>query len=108
VLYEYRVYHAVPGRLPDLERRFTEHTLGLFERHGITQLGFWTCYIGASNNTLQYLLTWPDLATRAQRWAAFASDPDWLAAKTASEANGPLVDHITNEIWKPTSYSALQ
>ncbi|HET7015586.1 MAG TPA: NIPSNAP family protein [Streptosporangiaceae bacterium] len=108
MLHEYRVYYAVPGRLPDLERRFIDHTLGLFERHGITQVGFWTCYLGASNNTLRYLLTWPDLATREQRWGAFASDPDWLAAKAASEADGPLVDHITSEIWKPTSYSALQ
>lgn len=108
MLYEYRVYHAVPGRLPDLERRFTEHTLGLFQRHEITQVGFWTVYLGASNNTLHYLLAWPDLATREQRWGAFATDPDWLAVRAASEANGPLIDHVITEIWKPTSYSALQ
>jgi NIPSNAP len=108
VLYEYRLYHAFPGRLPDLERRFTDHTLRLFERHEITPIGFWTCYIGESSNTLHYILAWPDLATRQQRWDAFASDQDWLAAKAESEANGPLVDHVTNEFWKPTSYSALR
>ena len=108
MLYEYRLYHAVPGRLPDLEKRFTDHTLRLFERHEITPVGFWTCYLGESSNTLHYLLAWPDLATRQQRWDAFASDPEWLAKKAESEANGPLVDHVTNEIWKPTSYSPLK
>ncbi len=108
MLYEYRVYHAMPGRLPDLERRFTDHTLGFFERPGIIPAGFWTCYIGASQNSLHYLLAWPDLATRQARWDAFAADPGWLAAKAESEADGPLVDHITSEIWKPAAYSALQ
>ena len=57
---------------------------------------------------MHYLLAWPDLATREQRWGAFATDPDWLAVRAASEANGPLIDHVITEIWKPTSYSALQ
>ncbi|HET9897621.1 MAG TPA: NIPSNAP family protein [Streptosporangiaceae bacterium] len=108
MLYEYRAYYAVPGRLADLERRFTDHTLGLFERHGITPVGFWTCYIGASADTLHYLLAWPDLATRQQRWDAFTADPDWLARKAESEADGSLVDHIESEIWKPTAYSPMQ
>ena len=46
MLYELRVYECVPGRLPDLLKRFDTITLGLWEKHGIKQAGFWTTVIG--------------------------------------------------------------
>ena len=106
MLYEYRRYRAVPGRLPDLNRRFRDTTVKLFAKHGIEQVGFWEAVVGQTNE-LHYILRWPDMAERERRWSAFAADPEWLSAKAASEANGELVDHIVNSFWRPTDYSAM-
>ena len=64
MLYELRVYHCIPGRLPDLLKRFDTITLGIWKRHGIEQAGFWTTAIGDSNQALYYLLKWESLADR--------------------------------------------
>src|SRR5216683_5486067 len=71
MLYELRVYHSLPGRLPALLKRFETATVRLFEKHGIRQLGFWTVAIGESNQDLVYILQWESLAERDQKFAAF-------------------------------------
>ncbi len=108
MLYELRIYEALPGKLPRLQQRFSEDALPLFTQHGIRQIGFWTTYIGPSLNTLTYLLAWEDLAERQTRWDAFQSDPTWLAAKERSERDGPLLARVESQILSPTAYSALR
>ena len=49
MIHELRIYHCVPGRLPDLNKRFETITLKLWEKHGIRQAGFWTVGIGESS-----------------------------------------------------------
>ena len=87
MLYELRVYHATPGRLPDLLKRFELTTVRLFEKHGIRQLGFWTVAIGEASSDLIYILQWESLTERDQRLAAFQSDPEWIEARRRSEEN---------------------
>jgi NIPSNAP protein len=108
MIYELRVYHCVPGRLPDLIRRFDTITLKLWEKHGIHQAGFWTVAIGGSNQDLYYFLKWDSLAERERKFAAFGADPEWIAARAQTEANGPIVASITNQILTPTSFSAVK
>jgi hypothetical protein len=108
MIHELRIYHCVPGRLPDVLRRFETITLPLWDKHGIKQAGFWTTLIGDSNQRLIYLLAWESLAERERKWNAFASDPDWLAARAQTEANGAIVASVTNEILAPTSFSAVR
>jgi hypothetical protein len=108
MLHELRIYHCMPGRLPDLNRRFETITLKLWEKHGIRPVGFWTVLIGESNSDLYYLLAWDSLAEREQKWNAFASDPEWLSARAGTEANGALITHFTNTILAPTGYSKLR
>lgn len=108
MIHELRVYHAMPGRMPDLLRRFETTSLKLFEKHGIRQVGMWTTLIGPSNLDLVYILEWNSLAEREERWGAFQKDPDWSRARTASEEHGPLIASVTNTILQPTSFSALQ
>ena len=62
MIYELRIYHAVPGRLPALLARFQNRTLPIWEKHGIRQAGFWTTLIGESNQQLTYMLAWDSLA----------------------------------------------
>jgi hypothetical protein len=108
MLYELRVYHCAPGRLPDLNKRFETVTLKMWEKHGIRAVGFWTVLIGEGNHILYYMLAWTDLAEREQLWSAFMADPAWLAARAESEKNGPLLTHITNSILAPTAYSPMK
>jgi hypothetical protein len=108
MIYELRIYHAVPGKLPALVNRFETQTLKFFDKHGVRAVGFWTTYVGESNNDLYYMLEWNDLAERQTRWDAFSSDPDWIKVRNESEANGPLHTHITSQFLKPTSFSKMK
>lgn len=108
MIYEMRTYRCLPGRLPALLKRFQEHTLGIWERHGIRQAGFWTYTVGPTNNELVYLLAWESLAEREAKWGAFAADPAWIAARTASEADGPILENVANAFLQPTAFSSVK
>ena len=84
MIYELRVYHCVPGRLPNLLKRFETITLKIWEKHGIKQAGFWTVLCGESNQALYYLLAFDSLADREKKWNTFQSDPEWIAARRSS------------------------
>ncbi len=107
MIYELRVYHCVPGRLPSLLRRFETITLPIWERHGIRQAGFWTVGIGDSNQDLYYLVAWESMAERDRKWAAFQADPEWIEKRAETEKDGAIVASITNQILLPTSFSAV-
>lgn len=108
MLHELRVYHCAPGRLPALLNRFDTVTLGIWERHGIRQAGFWTVEIGDNNHDLYYLLEWETLAEREAKWAAFMADPEWQEKRALSEKDGPIVTNISNLILRPTAFSSVQ
>jgi hypothetical protein len=108
MVYEHRVYRCMPGKLPELNKRFESVTLKIWQKHGIRALGFWTVLVGASNQELHYLLEWRDLAERERLWNAFQSDPQWIQARAETEKNGPIVANITNTILAPTAYSPLR
>jgi len=108
VIHELRVYHCVPGRLPDLNRRFETITLKIWDQHGVRPVGFWTTLIGDNHQALHYLLEWQSLAERERIWNAFQADPAWISARAETEKNGPIVARIENQILVPTSYSKLR
>ncbi len=109
MIYELRIYHTLPGRLADLNARFVNHTLKLWEnKFKFRPVGFWTPLIGDSNNDLYYILEWESLADREEKWNAFVTDPEWLAVRAETEKNGQLVSHITNLILSPTAYSKMR
>ena len=93
-VFEFRTYTASPGNLERLNDRFRDHTVKLFEKHGMTNVGYWT---PAKNepgaaDTLIYLLAHKTSETAKASWDGFRGDPAWAAAKKASEdqAHGPL------------------
>jgi hypothetical protein len=103
-VYEMRIYHAAPGKLDALNKRFRDHTVRLFEKHGMENLGYWTP-IDNTNNLLIYVLAHASRAARDKSFAAFGQDPEWKAASKASEANGKLVAKIESYFMEPTDYS---
>jgi hypothetical protein len=110
MLYEMRVYVCAPGRLAALHERFRTVTTRKFAEHGIRVLGYWTDKFGRSNR-LTYLVQWEDEAERDRKWGAFTRDPEWVAARAASESpenGGPIVAEVINTLLVPTDYSDLQ
>jgi hypothetical protein len=108
MLYEQRIYHAMPGRMPDLLKRFEQVTLPIWARLGIRQAGFWTILVGGSNHDLVYLLAWDSMGDRETKWTTFATDPEWIEKRNASEKNGPLISAFENAFLLPTGFSAVK
>jgi hypothetical protein len=102
MIYELREYLAVEGRSAALHSRFADHTLALFERHGLEVAGFWTDH--ANDGRILYLLRFPDDEAHRQAWTAFGQDPDWKSVKEASEADGPIVAEMHSTILTSPAY----
>ena len=108
MIYELRVYRTLPGRLPALLARFQNHTLRIWDRHGIRQAGFWTTLVGESSADLTYMLAWESLAERERKWAAFMADAEWQQARAESEKDGPINLNVSNQLLTPTAFSVVK
>ncbi len=108
MIYEYRVYEAMPGKLPELHARFRNHTIKLFEKHGFKNIGYWTADAGDYSDRLIYIVAFESAAQREKAWAAFRADPEWQKVRAESERNGPLVRRVFNTLLSPTDYSPLR
>lgn len=109
-VYELRTYHAFPGKLEELHKRFREHTLEIFKRHGMKVVGFWgpTDAAQGSENLLIYVLEFPSREAATESWKAFRADPEWQKVAKASEANGKLVEKVDSVFMKSTDYAHKQ
>ena len=88
-VFEIRTYTAHEGRLDALHARFRNHTVGLFKRHGMTNVGYWTAVNGENaDRTLIYLMAYPSQEAREASWKAFGADPDWQKVVKESQADG--------------------
>src|SRR5215467_1242761 len=85
-VYELRTYTTLPGRLPALHKRFAEHTMKLFEKHGIKNEAYWVPTDERKDTTLIYVISHDSEEAAQKNWAAFQADPDWQKARAASEA----------------------
>lgn len=103
-LYEMRVYYAAPGKLDALNARFRNHTLKLFAKHGMQNVGYWTP-TDNPDGKLIYVLAYPDREAREKSWKAFMADPDWQKAWKESEVNGKLVAKVETYFMNVTDYS---
>jgi hypothetical protein len=103
-VFEMRTYYAPAGKLDELHARFRDHTMALFEKHGITNIGYWVP-IENADNKLIYVLAYPSRAARDTSWKEFNADPDWQAAHKASEVNGKLVAKVEQLFLTATDFS---
>ena len=113
-IFEMRTYTTPDGKIDALDARFRDHTCALFERHGITNLGYYHPVDAAkgAGKTLIYFLAHKNREAAAAAWAAFRADPEWVAAKAASEkaAGGSLTitDGVKSVFLKPTDFSPVK
>ena len=108
-VFEMRTYYAAPGKMKALHDRFRNHTNKLFEKHGMTLVGFWSP-TDAKEAELKmiYILAYPSKEAADKAWKAFREDPDWLKAKAASEKDGKLVDKVESVFMNATDYSPIK
>ncbi len=110
-VYELRTYTTEPGRLPALHARFRDHTVKLFEKHGMKNVVYLTP-IGADgtpvDDKLVYLLAHKSQAAAKASFDSFRQDPDWTAARDASEKEGKIVSKLESQFYVPTDYSPMK
>jgi hypothetical protein len=106
-VYELRTYVAAEGKFDALLARFRDHTDELFARHGIKSVGYWIpTDEPAAHNTLIYVLQHDSREAADANWKKFRADPEWQAAKAASEQGGPLLAGPPGSVYlKPVDYS---
>lgn len=105
-VYEMRVYTAAAGKLDALHARFKDHTLKLFEKHSITNVGYFVP-VDNKENKLVFLLSYPSKEAREASWKAFTADADWKKAFAESEKDGKLVTDVKQTFMSPTDYSPM-
>jgi hypothetical protein len=106
-VYELRTYTTLPGKLDALLARFRDHTCKLFEKHGMVNVGYWVPLDAkdGAGEKLVYLLQYKSREAAVASWKAFGADPEWQAARTASEANGKIVAKVESVFLTPTDFS---
>ncbi len=108
-VFELRTYHCYPGKLEALKTRFREHTTKIFEKHGITNVGYWTFQDEPDkSNTLVYMISHESREQAKKNWAAFSADPEWQEVQKASEANGKIVQKVDSQFLDPTDFSPIK
>ncbi|MBT5719328.1 MAG: NIPSNAP family protein [Gammaproteobacteria bacterium] len=108
-VYELRIYTATPGNLDNLQARFRDHTIRIFNNHGMKIVGFWTpTSEEEADDTLIYVLEHASQEAANASWQAFGQDPEWKSVSDASNANGPILAGVERRYMKATDYSPLQ
>ena len=108
-IFEMRTYTAHPGRLDALNARFRDHTTRIFDRHGMTNVGYWTPQEAPlSENTLVYILGHDDRDAAQASWDAFRGDPEWSQVAEESQRDGRIVESV-DVLWlEATDYSKIK
>lgn len=108
-IFELRTYTTFDGKLPDLEARFRNHTTRIFEKHGMTNIGYWVpTDEPKSKNTLIYVLAYPNRDAATAAWKAFREDPEWKKVAAESEVNGKIVQKVDSVYMSPEDFSKIK
>ena len=108
-VFELRTYTAADGKLPDLQARFRNHTMRIFEKHGMKNVGYWVPQDApAKDNTLIYIISHESREAAKKSWSAFAADPEWQKVNKESNANGPILKGVVSVYMDAADYSPMK
>ena len=105
-VYELRTYTTEPGRLPALHKRFKDHTIKLFEKHGMKNGMYWVPM--EEDNKLIYIVEHESREAADKSWADFRNDPDWKKVAAESEADGKIVAKVDRVFMRVVDYSPVK
>jgi len=108
-VFELRTYTAPEGKLDALKARFRDHTRRIFDRHGMTSIGYWIPQDAPqSQNTLIYILAHPSRDAAKKNWAEFSADPEWQKVAAESQKDGRIVTKVDSVFMDPADFSAIK
>ena len=108
-VYELRTYTCFEGKLDDLKKRFRDHTIRIFQRHGMESVGYWVPDDPEkSKTTLTYIISHASREQATKNWQDFRNDPEWKKVSSESEANGKIVQKVDFVFLNPTDFSKLK
>lgn len=108
-VFELRRYTAPEGKLRDLEARFRDHTIRIFNKHDMTSIGYWVPQDAPdSQNTLIYILAHPSRDAAKKHWAEFQADPEWQKVSADSQVNGRIVTKVESTFVDPLDFSPIK
>jgi NIPSNAP len=108
-VFELRTYTAPEGKLPELHKRFRDHTMRIFQKHGMTNIVYMSPQDAPlSQNTLVYLIAHPSREAAKKSWDAFRNDPEWKKVAAESQVDGPIVAKVESMFLDPTDYSPMK
>jgi len=108
-VYELRTYTAPDGKLGELHSRFRDHTMRIFNKHGMKSVIYLAPQDAPdSQNTLIYVLEHPSREAAKKAWADFQADPEWVKVSADSQVNGRIVSKVVSVFADPTDYSPIK
>ena len=108
-VFELRTYTCYEGKLPDLLARFRNHTMRIFEKHGMKNVAYWVPQDApASANTLIYVISHASREAAKKNWDEFRADPEWQKVQKESEANGKIVIKVDSVYMSATDFSPMK
>jgi hypothetical protein len=108
-VFELRTYTAPEGKLPNLQARFRDHTMRIFNKHGMKSVGYWVPQDGAEHaNTLIYIISHDSREQAKKNWADFQADPEWKKVSAESQVDGPIVSKVVSVFMDATDYSPIK
>ncbi len=107
MIYEYRVYEAMPGKMRVLVELMGK-AAPIFAKHGLKPVYFATPAVGETSNRFSYMLAFESMAQREKAWADFLADPGWKEIAPGFSKDGPVMANSFNSLLTPTSYSPVQ
>ena len=107
-VFELRIYHAVPGKVPIMESRFRDTTSKLLAKHNLNVVGYWTGEPAPnSDNTFIFLLAHQSMAEAKQNWGAMAKDPGFQQVIQAEQTEKTL-EKVDVIYMHPTDFSPMK
>ena len=108
-VYEMRTYTAPDGKLPNLQARFRDHTIRIFNKHNMKSVGYWVPQDApAKDNTLVYIISHDSREAAKKNWADFQADPEWKKVSAESQVDGPIVSKVVSVFMDATDYSPIK
>jgi hypothetical protein len=108
-VYEMRTYTAPDGKLPNLQARFRDHTIRIFNKHGMKSVGYWVPQDApAKDNTLIYIISHDSREQAKKNWADFQADPEWKKVSAESQVDGRIVSNVVSVFMDATDYSPIK
>jgi len=108
-VFELRTYTAAEGKYDALLARFRDHTMSIFEKHGMVNVGYWTPQDAPlSENTLIYIIAHASREAAGENWRAFGGDPEWQSVAEESQRDGRLIVGLESVFLDPTDFSPMR